>query len=69
MFIFSVSQGDVGPVGRTGPQGIKGEQGDKGAKVNNEKHFTSCLHFAISAFCDFSDTLKIIEQIVLNNCI
>lgn len=55
LYIFPVRQGDTGPVGPTGPQGVKGEQGDKGEKVNDEKYCTSCLHFFISAFWNFSD--------------
>lgn len=52
MHPFPVLQGDTGPVGPTGPQGVKGEQGDKGDKVNDEKHWTSCLHLVISAFLE-----------------
>lgn len=35
LFICSVRQGDVGPVGITGPQGIKGDRGDKGEMVKD----------------------------------
>lgn len=47
MWMFSVHQGDIGPVGATGPQGIKGERGDKGEKVHSQIYFSPCSYLAL----------------------